>query len=201
MARSFGTGSVDGSAFNPYPHVTVGRHTYGVKSRTVFEATRSHPVKIGNFCSIASGVVVLGQSDHRTDLPSIYPFRTLFFPRLRPGGNSNVGNLDAVGRGPVVIGHDVWLGKNAIVLSGVTIGTGAVIGAGAVVAREVAPYAVVVGNPARVVRHRFAPDIVARLLDSQWWDLPDEELLALEAEFYDPNIEVFLAAVSRLKAV
>jgi virginiamycin A acetyltransferase len=78
-----------------------------------------------------------------------------------------------------------------MVLSGVSIGHGAVVGAGAVVARDVPPYAIVVGNPARVARHRFPPEIVERLLALAWWDWPDERLRGLEDVFYGP-VEAFL---------
>ncbi|MFN9999511.1 MAG: antibiotic acetyltransferase, partial [bacterium] len=76
-------------------------------------------------------------------------------------------------------------------LSGVSIGHGAGIGAGAVVTRDVPPYAIAVGNPARVVRHRFAPDIVARLLATRWWEWPDDRIRDLDAVFYGP-VEAFL---------
>ena len=82
--------------------------------------------------------------------------------------------MSAPSRGDTVVGHDVWLGYSALVLPGVTIGHGAVVAAASVVARDVAPYAVVAGNPARVVRWRFSEDEVERLLRAAWWDWPVE---------------------------
>ena len=90
-------------------------------------------------------------------------------------------------RGPIVIGHDVWIGAGTHVLSGVTVGTGAVIGAGSVVTRDVPPYAVAVGAPARVVRFRFDEDIIRRLLESQWWEWSHEEIRANAALFTQPT--------------
>jgi virginiamycin A acetyltransferase len=82
--------------------------------------------------------------------------------------------MAAPSRGDTVVGHDVWLGYGALVLPGVTIGHGAVVAAASVVARDIPPYAVVVGNPARVVRSRFSADDVERLLRAAWWDWPVE---------------------------
>ena len=184
----------------PIPHVTVGRGTYGVTKRTAERPTAEAPVSIGNFCSFAPGVLLMAHTDHPTDYPSTFPFRTLIFgPAAHPERRVHP-NVDAVTRGPITIGHDVWIGQNAIVLSGRSIGTGAIIGACAVVAHDVPPYAIAVGNPARVVRHRFPPETVERLLACAWWDLPDDALLRLDRYLYSTDIEAFLEAVGRARA-
>ena len=82
----------------------------------------------------------------------------------------------SITKGNVSIGNDVWVGADATILSGVTIGDGAIVGAHSVVARDVPPYAVVVGNPAKIVRYRFADDIIAELLKIAWWNWPDEKV-------------------------
>lgn len=176
-----------------HPHITIGRHSYGVGRDTVFKPGPDAPVSIGGFCSIGPGVVLMARGDRRTDLPSLYPFRTKLWNEK--GGP----NCDATTKGPIAIGHDVWIGANAVVLSGVTIGTGAIVGAGAVVARDVPPYAIAVGNPARIVRHRFSPERIAALLASAWWDLPDDVLRALDRELYSGDIEAFIDAVQDLR--
>ena len=101
--------------------------------------------------------------------------------------------------GPPTVGHDVWIADGAVVMGGVHVGDGAVVGAHAVVTRDVPPYAVVVGNPARVVKHRFDAGTVARFVAARWWDLPDAAIRARLAPLLgDPP--AFLAAAERLRA-
>ncbi|MEW5726856.1 MAG: DapH/DapD/GlmU-related protein, partial [Pseudomonadota bacterium] len=97
---------------------------------------------------------------------------------------------------PVRIGNDVWIGAAAMILDGVTIGDGAVVAAGAVVTREVPPYAIVGGNPAKVIRYRFPPEIVEELQRIAWWDWPDRRIKDFEPFFYGP-IQSFLEAARR----
>ena len=86
-----------------------------------------------------------------------------------------------------IIGNDVFIGANVFVLDGVTIGDGAVVGAGAVVVHDVPPYAIVVGEPAKVIKYRFDQDTINNLLSTQWWNLPDEEITRVKAMFHVPN--------------
>ena len=124
---------------------------------------------IGRFCAIASGVRFLMPGANHADLgPSTYPFGVF--------GAGWAATMDVVmsapSRGDTVIGHDVWLGYSALVLPGVEIGHGAVVAAASVVARDVPPYAIVAGNPARAVRTRYSKEDVARLLRAAWWNWP-----------------------------
>ncbi|WP_281040324.1 MULTISPECIES: CatB-related O-acetyltransferase [unclassified Mesorhizobium] len=90
---------------------------------------------------------------------------------------AKIEGIDGLGtRGPIVVGHDVWIGARAIIMSGVTIGNGAVIGAGSVVTKDVPPYAIVAGSPARIIRYRFSPDVVDRIQASEWWTWSDERI-------------------------
>jgi acetyltransferase-like isoleucine patch superfamily enzyme len=126
-------------------------------------------VRVGAFCSIGEDVEFLPGGMHDASRVSTFPFRArLGLPPRPPDEPMRIGDT--------VVGSDVWIGRGARILSGVTIGPGAVVGAYAVVAADVRPYAVVVGNPAREVRRRFDDDTVARLLDAAWWDWPVEEL-------------------------
>lgn len=170
-------------------HVSVGRHTYGLSKRNFVQPHASAPISVGAFCSIGPEVLIFGRADHPTQLASTYPFRTKL---LRP----EAGNADAVTKGPVRIGNDVWIGARAMILSGVTVGDGAIIAAGAVVARDVPAYGIVAGNPAKLIKYRFAPEIVTALLEIRWWDWPEEKVRAFEAEFYGP-IEVFIDKARR----
>lgn len=166
-------------------HVAVGRHTYGLSKRNFVQPHAAAPISVGAFCSIGPDVLIFSRADHPTGLVSTYPFRTKL---LHP----DVGNTDAVTKGPVRIGNDVWIGARAMILSGVTVGDGAIIAAGAVVARDVPAYGIFAGNPARLIKYRFAPEAVAALLVIHWWDWPDEKIRAFEAAFYGP-IEDFIA--------
>jgi virginiamycin A acetyltransferase len=93
-----------------------------------------------------------------------------------------------------VIGHDVWLGQGVRVLPGARIGSGCIIGSGAVVAGEIPPYAIVAGNPARVIRMRFSEDIIARLLELCWWDWPIERILQNEEALCAGNLRLLQGA-------
>lgn len=170
-------------------HVSVGRHTYGLSKRTFVQPHAAAPISVGAFCSIGPEVLIFGRADHPTQLASTYPFRAKL---LHP----EAGNTDAVTKGAVRIGSDVWIGARAMILSGVTVGDGAIIAAGAVVARDVPAYGIVAGNPAKLIKYRFAPEIVAALLEIRWWDWPEEKIRACETEFYGP-IEAFIDKARR----
>lgn len=167
-------------------HVTVGRRTYGVHRNMFVRPSAAAPVSIGSFCSIGPDVLIFGQADHPTDRTSTYPFRSEYFLSDRPPA-------EPVTRGPVAIGHDVWIAARAVILSGVTIGHGAVIGAGSVVARNVPPYAIVAGNPAEIIRYRFEPEIIEALLKIAWWDWPEDKIAAHEETLYG-DVRAFIAA-------
>lgn len=169
-------------------YVKVGRGTYGVTRNTFQGLSPAAPVEIGNFCSIAGDAQIFCLAGHPTHLASTFPFRTMLW------GTGE--NRDAVAAGPVVIGHDVWVGARALIMNGVTIGDGAIVAAGAVVTRDVPPYAIVGGSPARLIRFRFSSDIVERLRALEWWHWPDERIRAFEGYFYGP-VEEFLAAAER----
>lgn len=123
------------------------------------------PVEIGRYCAIAGGFGAYGE-DHGIDSVTMYNNG-----RLLGGDLKGLCRVD-----PVTIGHGVWVGHNVTVLKGVTVGNGAVLGAGAVVTRDVAPYAIVVGNPARPIRFRFEQAIIDRIEALAWWERTPAEL-------------------------
>ncbi|TPK90364.1 CatB-related O-acetyltransferase [Mesorhizobium sp. B2-4-12] len=150
----------------PLPGVEIGRHTYGLSKKSFFVPRETVPVRIGSFCSIGPDVLFICAAEHRLDSATTYPIQSVD-GKIRNGNGT-------VGKGPITVGHDVWIGARSVILSGVTIGNGAVIGAGSIVTREIPPYAIAVGNPARVMRYRFAPDVIERLQSLKWWDWSDD---------------------------
>jgi len=164
----------------------VGEYTYGAP-RVVFPDGK---LKIGKFCSIAWNVTVYLGGNHRTDWIAMYPFPT---PDGRWPGAEGIEDYLTT-RGDVIIGNDVWIGSDVIILSGVTVGDGAVIGAGSVVTADVEPYAIVAGNPARVLKKRFSDEVIGKLLEIRWWDWPYEKI--------DRNVQVLCSGdINRLQEI
>jgi chloramphenicol O-acetyltransferase type B len=164
--------------------IAVGRFTYGLMPESCLLWLPTDRIDVGAFCCVAPEARIFGGGEHALDLPSSFPFRTIFRPEL--------GNSDAFAKAPTVIGNDVWLGYRSIVLGGVSIGDGAVVGAGALVTHNVDPYTIVAGNPARPVGRRFGEEIVERLLALRWWDWSEQRIRAFEPYFY-ADIDTFLA--------
>ncbi|HEY5796695.1 MAG TPA: CatB-related O-acetyltransferase [Bosea sp. (in: a-proteobacteria)] len=169
--------------------IMVGGWTYG-RPKVRFPESGAQ-LSIGRYGSIADGVEILLGGNHRTDWGTTYPFPE--WPDLWPGAAAIDGSHAT--RGDVAIGHDVWLGSQCMVLSGVRIGTGAVVAARAVVTRDVPPYAIVGGNPARVIKLRFDEETVAALLESRWWELPREIVVELLPLLMSDRTEALLAAL------
>ncbi|MCI8543105.1 MAG: CatB-related O-acetyltransferase [Lachnospiraceae bacterium] len=131
-------------------------------------------LKVGKFCSIACGAKFLFTSaNHTMHSISTYPF-PIFFEEW----GLDVTNITSAwdNKGDIVIGNDVWIGYEAIVLSGVTIGDGAIIGTRAVVTKDVPPYTIVGGIPAKPIRKRFSDEVISKLLELQWWNWPENRI-------------------------
>ena len=163
------------------PFTSVGEYTYydssadptGFERNNVLYHYGPERLKIGRFCALAEGTTfMMNASNHRLDGVSTYPF-PIFGP---PWSDSMDVFADRPSRGDTQVGHDVWFGRGAVVLPGVTIGSGAIIGAHSVVTADVAPFSIVAGNPAQEIRTRFAPTVIARLLEMSWWDWPAEHI-------------------------
>lgn len=148
--------------------ISVGRFTYG-NPQFMLWGDAEH-ISIGSFCSIANEVAIFGGGEHRFDWVTTFPLRMAFGDPLA-GEDGH-----PTSKGQTKIGNDVWIAARATVLSGVTIGDGAVIGAGAVVATDVPPYAIVAGNPARIIRYRFKPNEIRSLLEIRWWEWDIEKI-------------------------
>lgn len=156
--------------------LTFGRGTYG---ETISCPWPQANLRIGSFCSIGFGVKIFLGGDHLKEYGSTYNFTRYFGEELSPPNHPRT-------KGDVEIGSDVWLGEECVVMSGVTIGDGAIVGARAVVASRVPPYGIVVGNPARLIGHRFDFQTVERLLKLKWWDWDNEKLRRNLSLLYQP---------------
>jgi acetyltransferase-like isoleucine patch superfamily enzyme len=157
-------------------HSVIGDHTFIQKDSFVNNAD------IGKFCSIAMGVQI-GLAQHAISHVSSHPaFYLRNTPLLKTFSKSDL--FSTMTR--TIIGHDVWIGQNAMIMSGVKVGTGAIIGAGCVVTKDVPEYAIVIGVPAKTVRFRFDENIRNGLLKTEWWNMSDEWLERNYSLFSDP---------------
>jgi acetyltransferase-like isoleucine patch superfamily enzyme len=156
--------------------ISIGIRTYGVHQDTVLLYKKNDYVKIGKYCSIAPAVKIIASGEHNSKAVSTYPFYAYV---LNKGPEK-----DTFSRGHVIIGNDVWIGYGATILSGVTVGDGAVIAAHAVVTKDVPHYAIVGGVPAKIIEHRFSPDIIQSLLEIKWWEWSLEKVTANIDDFY-----------------
>ena len=153
------------------PNITVGDFTYIADSEFESHVTNFYPwskdkLIIGKFCQIATGVeFIMNDANHQMSAVSTFPFYTLDGWDMEAPSAS-----DMPFKGNTVIGNDVWIGQNAVILPGVNIGDGAIIGANSVVGSNIAPYTIVAGNPAKVIRKRFEEELIDLLLRIKWWD-------------------------------
>jgi len=153
----------------------AGKHTYGLDNIKVFHWGENAQLKIGAFCSVAGNCSIYLGGNHRTDWITTYPFghvnRHIFT------------NFDGKGHpktnGDVIIGNDVWIGNNVTIMSGITIGDGAVLAANSHIVKNVEPYSIVGGNPAKFIKYRFSKELIEHLLKIKWWSWDDEKINSL----------------------
>ena len=159
------------------PNILVGEFTYIADSEFESHVTHHYPwlgdkLVIGKFCQIAAGVeFVMNGANHQMNAVSTFPFYTLEGWNMNPPAM-----VDLPMKGDTIIGNDVWIGQNAVILPGVHVGDGAIIGANSVVGSDVAPYTIVVGNPAKELRKRFDEELIDLMLQFRWWDKSIEEI-------------------------
>ena len=168
--------------------MSYGKHTYG--KANIHSWGEGAKLTVGKFCSIAPGVNVYLGGNHRTDWVTTYPFGHI---------NKNVfnkfnGHGHPATKGDVVIGNDVWIGKDATIMSGIKIGDGAVIANNAHVVKNVEPYCIVGGNPAKLIKYRFTPEQIEKLLDIKWWDWEDTKINEFTSKLCNNNIDEFINA-------
>jgi len=179
------------------PNIIVGRysyysgyyhgHNFDDCARFLSSGEGVDKLVIGSFCSIGSGAafIMAGNQGHRTDWISTFPF--FWMPEVPAFAGAKNG-FQATG--DTVIGNDVWIGSEAIIMPSVTVGDGAVIGTRALVARDVEPYAIVGGNPAKPIRRRFDESLITKLLEMKWWNWTDEQLHGAMRLLTDGDVEV-----------
>ena len=167
------------------PNISIGEYTmYNdfVNDPKLFEKNNvlyQYPInhdklKIGKFCSIACGAkFIFNSANHTLSSLSTYPF-PIFFEEW--GLDIKDVALAWDNKGDIVIGNDVWIGYEAVIMAGVTIGDGAIIGTRAVVTKDVPPYTTVGGVPAKTIRKWFSEDTIGMLMELQWWDWPEEKI-------------------------
>ena len=158
--------TVAGSVF-PLEIVSVGKHSYGMLNVYSYYPQQEQ-LSIGNFVSIAPEVKFVLGGNHSTDTFTSFPLKSLYSGIHQPE--------DARSKGPIKVEDEVWIGINSLILSGVTLSKGAVIAAGSVVTRDVPPYAVVGGNPAKVIKYRFPEAVIRQLMEVDLARFPDSVL-------------------------
>ena len=170
--------------------VELGDHS--INHAQVIAASDKYKLKIGKFCSIATGVTFILSSAHRADWVSTFPFiqaeDTSTLDHI--GDNRKRGLLSS--NGGIIVGNDVWIGGNAIILSGVKIGDGAVIGAGSVVTKDVADYEIVAGNPAKHIKYRFKREEIKQLKEIEWWNWSIDKIMEHRTLMESSNIQRFI---------
>lgn len=188
------------------PNISVGEYTYydSEDHPELFEQTNvlfNYPffgdkLIIGKFCQIAHGTTfIMGAANHRLGSATTYPFNVMGGV-WREISTPHIEELPH--KGDTVIGNDVWLGRNCTILPGVKIGNGAIVAACSVVTKDIAPYTVVGGNPARFLKKRFDDGTAALLEELRWWDLPPEELTEIIPVLCDTDMK---RAAEKLRAI
>ena len=156
---------------------SIGRHSY------VGYNSEIHSCDIGSFCSIANQLIV-GGAKHPLDWVSTSPV----FYNVGGGTGFHLGSHEMEPLKRTTIGNDVWIGSRVTIMQGLTIGNGAIIGAGSIVTKDVPPYAVVAGSPAKVIKYRFDEVMIQQLQESKWWELSDELLKQFSTIMNKPDV-------------
>lgn len=159
----------------PLNKISVGKRTYGAITAWHWGNSEER-LSIGSFCSIGAGVEFILGGNHAVNGISTFPVKVKYL-----GYES-----EALTKGPIIVGDDVWIGNRATIMSGTQIGQGAVVGACSVVSGRVPPYAVVAGNPAKIIRYRFSPKIIEKLMQLDYTKVTDSAIIALAERMYEP---------------
>lgn len=180
-----------------HPQIQIGDFTYyddpdGVdsfeKNVLYFFDFINDNLIIGKFCQIATGVrFIMNGANHPMNGISCYPFKVF-------GHDWAEASLDVPFKGDTIIGNDVWIGNSVTFMQGIKVGDGAIIATNSVVTKDVPPYAIVGGNPAQVIRYRFEPETIEKLLEIKWWDWPIEKITANIKALSSGDLEALLSS-------
>jgi acetyltransferase-like isoleucine patch superfamily enzyme len=172
------------------PRYSIGEYTYGVPH--VHDWGDGGNLIIGKYTSIATDVHILLGGNHHLDWVTTYPFHSLSLEHDGVWPSAKSLHSDRWSKGDVIIGNDVWIGINVTILSGVTIGDGSAVAAGAIVTKNVEPYSIVAGNPARLLRKRFSDNDIKQLLILAWWNWTEEKVEEHIKNLQSDNIRAFV---------
>ena len=165
-----------------------GKHTYG--SINLLYQNDDAKLVIGNFCSLGQHINIYLGGNHRTDWVTTYPFGHMDTNTF----NKFNGAESKKTKGDVIIGNDVWIGDCVTIMSGITIGDGAVVANNSHVVKNVEPYSMVGGNPARFIKYRFTKDQIDKLLEIKWWDWDDEKINQYTPLLCNIDIDKFISS-------
>jgi virginiamycin A acetyltransferase len=168
----------------PIENVKVGHYSYGMLNVQSMYVQTTEKLTIGNFVSIAPGATFLLGMNHQINTITTYPLYSRFIEYDKKDSTSN---------GKIIIEDEVWIGTNALILSGLTIGKGAIIAAGSIVTKDVPPYSIYGGNPAKLIKYRFSEDIIVELLTFN--------LMNISIEKIKNNIDLFYSEIKTLEDV
>jgi len=171
--------------------VHIGEFTYG--NPEIKSWDEKSILKIGKYCSIADKVTIFLGGEHRSDWVTTYPFSTFLAEYTYIEGQPK-------SKGNVIIGNDVWIGSGVTILSGVTIGDGAIIGCNSLVSKDIPPYTIVGGNPAKVIRYRFEENIIKELLEIKWWNWELQDIEKAVPLLANNDIEAFISYYKGIKS-
>ena len=167
----------------------VGTGTYGTEHIKILDWNQGTNLIIGNYCSIANPVTVLLGGNHNMNRVTTFPFGII-------KGLGTDPSKDGYSNGNVVIGNDVWVGHNVTIMSGVTIGDGCVVAACSVVTKNIPPYSLVGGNPAKLIKKRFTDEQIEKLLKIQWWNWHIDKIKEFANLLLDSDIDAFINKAS-----
>ncbi len=171
------------------PNIEIGSFTYGIPN-VLFGKQEKTKLRIGKYCSIPhKRMTFLLGGEHPPQRVSTFPFNMEFKE------SKNITGLP-MSKGDIIVGNDVWFGINSMILSGVTIGDGAIIGSGALVTKNVPPYAVVGGVPAKIIYYRFTEEQIKTLLTIEWWKWPKDKVRECSPALMSENIDEFISHIS-----